>query len=216
MANNRQVKRSIKQIQRVKTWQLIVLLIIAALLSATFLRLNNIGMVERRTAVLKSDKAGDEQALHNNLFALQRYVSSHMNADPGRIALEYSYERASNAAKKAAEKANSGRVGVNAAQKAAQVCDPIALSQGWRWPDPRYINCVDTELKKYPSTGSLQSSVALPNVNLYYHTFYSPQWSPDFAGWSLVLCGLIVLVILARGLSLLILKALLRRHYSSI
>ena len=213
MADNRRVKKTIKQIQRVKTWQLIVLLVLAGLIAATFLRLNNVGMVERRTAVLLADKEGNKVAMFNNLYALQRYVSDHMNTDPGKIALEYQYKRDADAAKKKAEKAATSNGG-GAYKKAAGVCDPRAVANGWRWPDPRYMSCIDTELKKYPA-GSVPV-IELPNPNLYYHTFYSPMWSPDFAGWSLIACGILALVILLRTTSLLILKALLRKHYSSI
>lgn len=213
MADNRRVKKTIKQIQRVKTWQLLILLLLVGLISATLLRLNNVGMVERRTAVLQADKEGDQVALFNNLYALQRYVSQHMNTDPGRVALEHQYKRDADAAKKKAERAATNS-GSEAYKKAAAVCDSRAITSGWRWPDPRYLNCIDTELKKYPEASV--PIIELPNPNLYYHTFASPVWSPDFAGWSLVLCLAIALVILFRFISLLILKALLKKHYSSI
>lgn len=213
MADKRRVKKTIKNIQRVKTWQLVILLVLAGLIAATFLRLNNVGMVERRTAVLQADESGDKIALFNNLYALQRYVSEHMNADPGRIALQHQYERDAEAAKDKAQRTASDK-GSNAYQKASDVCDPRAIAQGWRWPDPRYLGCINKELKKYPD--SEVAIMELPNVNLYYHSFYSPAWSPDFAGWSLVACAVILLVIIVRLVSLLVLKALLKRHYSSI
>lgn len=213
MADQRQVRKTIKNIQRVKTWQLVILLIIFGLVAATFLRLNNVGMVERRTAVLQADESGDKIALFNNLYALQRYVSEHMNADPGRIALQHQYERDAKIAKDKAQRSASNK-GSNAYQQASSVCDPQAVTQGWRWPDPRYLNCINKELKKYPA--SEVASIELPNVGLYYHTFYSPMWSPDFAGWSLVLCAVILLVIIIRLLSLVILKLLLKKHYSSV
>ena len=80
--------------QRVKTWQLIVLLIIVGFIAATFLRLNNIGMVQRREAVLVADKEGNDEVIINRLYDLQRHVSSHMNTDLGRgVYLEESYTR---------------------------------------------------------------------------------------------------------------------------
>lgn len=171
-------------------------------------------MIERRTAVLQADETGDPAALFNNLYALQRYTSEHMNANPGRVALEHQYQRDVDAIKKKAEQANQNG-GNPANRKAAAVCDPQARVNGWRWPDPRYISCIDNVLKSFPAA-ERPSAVELPNVNLYYHTFVSPRWSPDFAGWSLVVTGVIALLIVLRTLSLLILKALLRKHYSSI
>ena len=51
MADIRTVKRALKRISRVRTWQLVLLLILLVLAAAALLRLNNIGMVERRDAV---------------------------------------------------------------------------------------------------------------------------------------------------------------------
>lgn len=216
VADKKQVRRSLKQLQRVKTWQLLVLLLLAGLISATFLRLNNIGMIERRTAVLAADKAGDKQALKNRLYDLQRYAATHMNANPDRIALEGQHRRDSQQAKEAAEKNGGAGANDNVYKKAADVCDPIGIAQGWRWPDPRYIACIDNELSKYPAADGPVESIKLPNINLYYHSFVSPIWSPDFAGWSLVVCAVILLMIVARLIGLVVLRLLLKRHYSSI
>lgn len=216
MADKKRVKRSIKRLQRIKTWQLVILLLLAVLIAATFLRLNNIGMVQRRDAVLAADKATDSDALKNRLYDLQRYVSAHMNANPDKIALEGLYQRDSQKAKEAAQAAGSNNPNGNVYQKAAEVCDPIGRAQGWRWPDPRYIACVDTELSKFPATSGPVASIQLPDVNMYYHSFISPIWSPDFAGWSVVVCLIISVIIVARIVSLIVLRALLKRHYQAV
>lgn len=216
MADKKRVKKNIKQLQRVKTWQLVILLLLAVLMAATFLRLNNIGMLDRRDAVYAADKAGDSEVLKNRLYDLQRYVTAHMNASPDKIALEGQYQRDSEKAKALAEASGSNNPNGNVYQKAADVCDPIGRAQGWRWPDPRYIACVDQELSKYPAAAGLAQSIQLPDVNLYYHSFVSPLWSPDFAGWSVVICLVIVTMIVARLVSLLVLRALLRRHFQSV
>jgi hypothetical protein len=89
----------LRNIQRLKVWQLLVLLIIASFISATLLRLNNIGMVERRQAVYAADEKGDSVEIRNALAELQRYVGSHMNTglDKG-VYLQKSYDRAREAA----------------------------------------------------------------------------------------------------------------------
>lgn len=216
MADTREIRSNIRKLQTVKTWQLFVALLLAMFVSATFLRLNNIGMIERREAVLAADAHGDPEQIQKRLYDLQRYVSSHMNTNPGRIALTEQYARDSAEIKKKAEEANSGNPNGNIYKKAADVCDPIGRAQGWRWPDPRYTACVDRELSKYPSAETLTSKVALPDPTLYYHTFTSPIWSPDFAGLSVLVCLLILMMIVIRAASLLILRLLLRRHYSSV
>lgn len=216
MADKKRVKKNIKQLQRVKTWQLVSLLLLAVLVAATFLRLNNIGMLERRDAVYAADKAGDSEILKNRLYDLQRYVSAHMNANPDRIALEGQYQRDSEKAKARAEASGRSNPNGNVYQKAADVCDPIGRAQGWRWPDPRYIACVDQELSKYPAATGMTSGIQLPDVNLYYHSFVSPIWSPDFAGWSVIICLVIATMIVARLIGLLVLRAMLRRHFQSV
>lgn len=213
MADKRDVRRKIKRLEHVKTWQLLILLILAALLTATFLRLNNVGMVERRQGVLSADQAGNLEDMQNRLYDLQRYTSSHMNANTGRIALDYQYQRDSQKAKEAAEGNNQNG---NVYRKAAEVCDPIGRAQGWRWPDPRYISCIDSELSKYPAGTDPASGIQLPSVNLYYHSFESPIWSADFAGFSLLICVFIILVIIIRLITLLVLRIALKRHYQSV
>lgn len=210
MADKRQVKRSIKNLQRIKTWQLVILLIIALFVSLTFLRLNNIGMVERRGAVTAADEAGDEGVIINRLYDLQRYVSAHMNTDMGKgIYLQASYKR--DVQKAYAAASNDDNPNGNIYKKAQQVCAPrfTAWSQA-------YLQCTLGELAKYPAANDLVSGVKLPPADMYLHSFASPLWTPDIAGWSVVVCIVIVLIILARAISLLALKVMLRSHYKSI
>jgi len=181
-------------------------------ISATFLRLNNVGMIERRDAVLSADKSGDDEQIERRLYDLQRYVSAHMNADPGEVALEHKYKRDNDARKARLEKENSGSQ-VNVYAEAAKVCDPIGQAQGWRWPDPRYTACISRELEKYPSAEELKSAYQPLPPEPYYHTFVSPLWSPDFAGWSVLVFGVILLVIIIRLFILLFLKILLKIKY---
>ena len=53
----------------------------------------------------------------------------------------------------------------------------------------------------------------LPNAALYRYSFISPIWSPDFAGWSVLLTGVILLIIILRLVILVVLRILLKRHY---
>jgi hypothetical protein len=210
VADKKRVKRNIKQLQRIKTWQLVVVLILVGLLAATFLRLNNIGMVERRTAVFSADKSDSNQDLKNNLYALQRYSAAHMNADTGVIYLEDSYKKD---VKELTEKAQ--RSSNNITSKIVKDADRVCKSQYGGYSQA-YVQCFVNEQAKHKGSNDLVSNITLPNPELYRHEFYSPRWSPDFAGWSLVLCSLITLVIISRAIGLVILKALLRKHYSSI
>lgn len=208
MADKQQIKRSIKQLQRVKTWQLGLLLILALLLSATFLRLNNIGMIERRTAVFNADEVGDEATTRARLFDLQRYAASHMNAGSGTIYLEDQYRRDT---REAIQKASANDKPNNINVKADAICK--AQFAGY---SQAYVQCFASELAKFPAASDQPTKVALPNANLYRHEFSSPMWSADFAGFSVLVCLFISVLIVARLLSLALLQLLLRRHYHSI
>lgn len=209
MADKRHIKEGIYWLQRVKTWQLLLVLVVALLLAATLLRLNNIGMIERRTAVINADKAGNNEITKARLFDLQRYSASHMNADSGVVYLAGQYQRDTQAAITAASSGGNGSSNINA--QADAVCKErhSGYSQA-------YVQCFAAELAKYPSGINEPSKAVLPSAGLYRHSFHSPIWSPDFAGFSVLVCIVLTLVILLRLVSLLLLRALLRRHYSSI
>jgi hypothetical protein len=210
MINKRQVRRDYKRLQNIKTWQLIILLILAVFLSATLLRLNNIGMVERRTAVINADEAGDNKVIQSRLYDLQRYVAAHMNSDMGKgVYLESSYKRAAKVAYEAA--ASDTNSNGNIYKKAVDTCQPKFTSFSYT-----YTQCIINELAKYPAGSSLNSSVNLPSTDLYRYNYVSPVWSPDFAGWSVIICVVILIMILARLLGVIILKIMLRRRTDNI
>ena len=210
MADKRRVRKTIKDLQRIKTWQLVVVLILMGFVSATFLRLNNIGMVERRTAVTNADKAGDETDIIRKLSDLQRYVAAHMNTDLGKgVYLESTYQKDSQAALDAVS--DDANPNGNIYKKAQEVCAPQFTHYS-----TAYLQCTTSELAKYPASSNLVNSANLPNPNAYLHDYESPVWSPDFAGWSVAACVVIVLMIIARLASLGVLKLMLSRHYRSV
>ncbi|MEP7204960.1 MAG: hypothetical protein ABI716_02085 [Candidatus Saccharibacteria bacterium] len=207
MADKRRIKRDIKELQRVKTWQLVILLILACFVAATFLRLNNIGMTQRRSAVLAADESNDNAVTINRLYDLQRFVSAHMNTDMGKgLYLEPSYKRdVQSAYDRASQSSNPNG---NIYKKAQEVCAP----QFTRY-STAYLQCTTGELAKYPAASDLVNSVKLPLADSYLHVFVSPGWSSDFAGWSVVVCLVIGLMIAVRLASLGVLRILLRQHY---
>ncbi len=206
LADKRHIRKGIRRLQRIKTWQLLILLILAGFLAATFLRLNNIGMIQRRDAVLSADKEGDVNVIQSRLYDLQRYVFEHANASTGQFYLEHQYRRDAQKAVDAASSDSNPNGNINA--KAEAVCRP----QYSVW-SPAYVQCFTDELSKYPPSPDPTQNVTLPRVDLYKKEYVSPLWSPDFAGWSLVVCAVIVLMIITRLISLGILRLLLKRHY---
>lgn len=210
MADKGRIRRRIKLLQRVKTWQLVVLLILAIFIAATFLRLNNIGMVERRAAVLSADTAGDDRTTVARLYDLQRYVSDHMNTDMGTgLYLATSYKKAVQVAyDKASSDTNPNG---NIYKKVQDVCAPRFT----RWSEA-YVQCTSSELAKYPAASNLIDAVQLPHASTYLHDFLSPLWSPDFAGWSVLVCIALGLMIIARIIGLIILRIVLHHRYKTV
>ena len=170
--------------------------------AATFLRLNNIGMLQRRTAVLQADKTGDQQAIKARLYDLQRYVAAHMNTDMGRIYLEGQYRRDT---QQAIDVASSGNANGNIYKKAQDVCAPKFTSYSYA-----YLQCTISYLSQFGPASNPTSEVKLPKADAYRYSFVSPLWSADFAGLSVLLCIIILLVIITRLVVLSLLKAMLK------
>jgi hypothetical protein len=207
VSDKKLIKKNLNRLQRIKTWQLVMVFVLACFVAATFLRLNNIAMVQRREAVYTADTKGDETVIQSRLYDLQRYVTSHMNTDMGKgVFLVATYNRDKQALLKQAETGSNGNIYKNA----QQVCAP--QFSGW---SPAYVQCTVNELSKYPSGTDLNNSVYL-SPGPYMHTFVSPVWSPDFAGWSVAVCVVILIMILARFIGVFILKIILRYRYKNI
>ena len=205
MAERRDIRHTIKKLAAVKTWQLVLVLILLAFVAATFMRINNTGMIARRDAVLAADKAGDAMTIQERLYELQTYSASHMNADTGVFYLQEQYNRDVQKALTASSGQSTTMAAANA--QAEAVCHP--QYSGW---STAYMNCFLRELAKFPTTDKLPEP-KLPSASLYRYSFASPAWSPDFAGWAVAGCGLIIFAIIARLIGLVVLRLLLRRHY---
>jgi hypothetical protein len=209
VADKKRVRQTIKRLQRIKTWQLIILLILAGFISATFLRLNNIGMVQRRTAVLTADKVGDNSSTTERLYDLQQYVTAHMNTDMGKgIYLETLYETQRQAALNAESTADTPTGGIY--KQINDACKAITTSY------TPFFQCVTDRLAQVPDGSNTLTAIDLPSAAAYHYDFLSPLWSPDFAGWSILVCIVIALMIVARLISLAILRIILHQHYKSV
>lgn len=205
MADKGRVHHRLRQLQHLKTWQLLVVLLLVGFVAATFLRLNNIGMVERRQAVMDADKAGDKLVIQNRLYDLQRYVQSHMNTSMGDgIYLEYQYQRDRQAVIDTAANANNPNGNIY-----KQITDECR-AQYSQWN--AYFSCVTERLNASTPANDPLKSVVMPPVELYRHAYVSPLWSADFAGFSVLVFALILLVLIARLITLGVLQVLLRRR----
>ena len=211
MNDKRQLRHRLWQLRLIKTWQLLIILILVGFVAATFLRLNNLGMVERRAAVLAADKRGDEESVLRALVDLQHYVSAHMNASLGKgVYLEHKYNRDRDAALRSATASNNPNSPVY--QQASIECRA-------RWQGGvesfrnDYVQCVIEKVSSL-SSGKV-ASPKLPPADMYRYDFVSPLWTPDFAGFALLIGFIIFLIILGRLMTVGILRVLLKRHYRS-
>lgn len=210
MADTRNIKRNVRRLQRIKTWQLVLLLLLMGFIAATFLRLNNIGMIQRREAVLKADEGSDTTITQTRLYDLQRYVAAHMNANMGVIYLEGQYKRDT---AKIIDDASSSTSYEDAKpfKEAQAVCAPRYANLGGY--SQAYQQCVLDQLDTHKSSSNLSSEVRLPKPDQYRVSFVSPLWSPDFAGFSVLICIVIGMIIIVRLTALLVLKLVLKiRH----
>ena len=149
----------------IKTWQLLLILIPLLFIDATLLRRDHIKMTELRDAVLAADAAENDEELERALAELKEFTFSNMVINivdnngtqkitfgTGPFYLEHQYIRAANAALEEAEAHLSSDTNPNGNIYAAAsaVCRPQAIAGGWNWNDSRYINCMMTEINKYP------------------------------------------------------------------
>lgn len=210
MADKNLARRNLRFLERFPTWQLIVILILLVFVSATFLRLNNIGMAERRQAVIDADKAGDETVIHNRLLHLANYVSHHMNTGKNVVYLEGQYNRDKAALIEDTVGDQDSQAVIN--DRVDAICKPqfSGYNQG-------YVECFAREYAKYsPGSVSPVTEIQMPDTSKYRHTFAAPLWSPDFAGFSVLACVVLVVVIIFRLISLWVLKMILKIKYKSV
>ena len=216
-------KRGRIKFHKIKTWQLLLILVPLFFADATLLRLDHIRMTEMRDAVLEADVAEDDQAISDNLEKLKDFVFSNIVINvveengkqrvtfgTGPFYLEHQYIRAANAALEEAEKTigSDNNPNGNVYQLASEVCRPQAIANGWSWNDANYINCMMGEIQKYPAADDLQDKIiaSLPSTELYRKNYASPLWAPTLTGFMILLTAIVIVVILIRGLIWVILR----------
>jgi hypothetical protein len=168
------------RLRRVKPWYFLGLTVLSGLICIFALRANNQHMIELRQTVYTADKRGDE--VTGPLKALQAYVTSHMNTDLSAgpnavyppIQLKYTYERLIASQKSKVAKDNSSIY--SDAQHYCERKNPRDFSGRNRVP------CIE----KYVKSHTPAKPATVPDA-LYKFAFVSPRWSPDLAGWSLLL-----------------------------
>ena len=218
------IKQVLKSIFRVRSWKLILILIPLLFLAATLLQVDHVGMIELRDAVIAADEDGDEEELARALLALQEYTMSHIVVNrveengveqivfgTGPFYLEQQYYRKAQEELERAERMLDGtdeNPHGNVFVKAAAVCDALGRRYGWRYPDRPYIDCMVSELAKFPEMDEITDfqQAMIPPTALYRRDFASPVWTFSWTGLVVLTCVLLIVVILIRFVIWIILR----------
>ncbi len=174
--NKRHLHHVWRLYRRASPWYFLAAFFVFGVISLVALRHNNQQMVKLRDTVYAADQSnGDVEGALRNLRA---YVYGHMNTSLASgpnavhppIQLKYSYERLEQA-----QEAALGRGDSNLYQAAQSYCESQS-SEG-----SQVIACI----QQYANDHGV-SLAAIPS-GLYEFDFVSARWSPDLAGWSIVL-----------------------------
>lgn len=177
--NKRHLHHLWTRLRWLKPTYFLVLAILSVVICVFALRANNQQMIKLRDAVYAADKAATD--VQKPLQALQAYVTTHMNTNLNAantsvyppIQLKYTYDRLVQAQSDAAAAANTQLY--TAAQHYCEQQNPTDFSGHNRVPCiEQYVQSHDTQLPVIPDA-------------LYKFAFVSPRWSPDLAGWSLLI-----------------------------
>lgn len=206
--NKRHLHHIWTKLRVVNQWFFMILAIVSGVVALFALRNNNLTALRLRDNVLQVDQQnGDtEKALRE----LREYVYGHMNTNLASstgvyppIQLKYRYERLVEAER--AKQSNGNQTSVYAdAQKHCEATQPQSFYGAGR------LDCIQNYIDTHPAPNQ-QAVVAIPDA-LYKYDFASPDWSPDLAGWSLVLTGLFTSLALIRLVAELWLRHLFRSH----
>lgn len=200
---------------KIKAWQLFVVLVPLFFIDATLLRLDHVRMTELRDAVLEADKEDDDELIMERLEELKKFVFSNIVINvvdnngakkitfgTGPFYLEHQYVRAANEALKKAEEEMSSDENPNGNiyAKASQICQPQAISNGWAWNNANYINCMMTEIQKYPAADNIQDKIiaSLPSTELYRKNYASPVFVFTLSGVMILITLVVIVVIFIR------------------
>lgn len=218
------LRQALRKFGGVHSWQLLLILVPLAFVTATLLRLDHLKMSKLRDAVLQADASGDANALQDSLIQLQDFVFSHIVVNvvesngkqsvvfgTGPFYLENQYLRAANAAIEDAESnlANDANPNGNIYAAVSAICKPLAIENGWSWNSPGYLDCWTSELAKYPTSDELSSNLLvadIPSTELFRVNYASPLWAPSWAGFAILACLVILGIVLIRFLIWCVLK----------
>jgi hypothetical protein len=204
--NKRKLNHELGQLKTLPIWTFLVLSVVFGLIAVFALRTNNQQMIKLKAAVFTADEQnGDVEAA---LRELREHVYAHMNTNltagdnaiKPPIQLKYRYERLL-----AAEQAKFGNTNeelYTAAQNHCEQLSPGGFSGSGRIP------CIKDYIDSHGGEVKLTD---IPK-EAYMFDFVSPSWSPDLAGWSLVLAVVFLSLFILHALSEYFIKHKIHEH----
>lgn len=187
--NKRYLHHLWTRIRPIKPLYLLAVFMVCAVICALALRSNYTTMTRLRDDVYQADK--NNGPIEKTLQSLRAYVGSHMNTslatDNGvypPIQLKYTYTRLQESEQARVNTMNSQIY--TDAQHTCEALYPASFSGGPRVP------CIEQYVKDHGTTAR-----SIPDA-MYKFDFASPGWSPDLAGWTLVLSGLLLSLAVVR------------------
>jgi hypothetical protein len=174
------MKKIFRKISKISARAFLYLFIASSLLCVLALRHNNIEMSRLRDAVYAADVNNGD--VNSALYNLRRYVYTHMNTNlsSGRnnikppIQLKDTYQRLYDARLAAVQAANQ-----QVYLDAQFYCHAHANQNS--------VTAQNGCIQNYAVNHGVGSADINIPPGLYQFDFVSPAWSPDLAGWSLVL-----------------------------
>lgn len=190
--HKRKLHHLLTVLRPISYWYFVIIFVVSAFAAAYTLRQNNLRAIELRDHVLQVDKEnGDIEAA---LRELREFTYSHMNAnlasDTGiypPIQLKYRYERLVAAEQARVEGENKDIYAE--AQKYCEARFPGGFSGSNRLP------CIQQYIDD--NGGPEAQPRPIPD-DLYKFDFAAPVWSPDLAGWSMVVALLALFLLITR------------------
>lgn len=189
--SKRHLRKIYQKIRVINTWYFFGLFVIFLIVGVLAVRQNNVKSIELRDAVIKADEQNKD--VEGVLRQLREHMYSHMNSGLSNgalkqpIQLKYRYERLVEAEKQ--KSGDSQQVYADAQKYCEERFGQGALRDG-------RVPCV----QEYVSQHSGGQVSQIPD-SLYKFDFVSPRWSPDLAGWSLLISGVFLALFLIRFLT---------------
>lgn len=190
--NKRYLHHIFVKLRPISYWYFAVLFVISGSVAIYALRQNNLTALRLRDKVLQVDQQNGD--VEGALQELRQFTYGHMNAnlasDTGiypPIQLKYTYDRLVAAEQAKVESENKDIYA--AAQAHCEATSPQGFSGSNR------IACIQQYVDQNGGPGAEPRPI--PDA-LYKFDFVAPTWSPDVAGWSLLVAFVAFLLLVTR------------------